>query len=370
MRLNKNATIFWSFLFLLTQIYKKNYVILSNKIIYNEMRRSLKVKFLYFTDTHFRGTTPKNRKDNIVDTLMRKMDEIRELTEKYEVDYVLHGGDLFDRPDISTSIARKFAIVLKKFNVPIYAIAGNHDVYGHNPDTLHRTLLGIFDVLGLIRIINEGEKIILKKDGLKIQLTGQPYRYDIDNEFDKKSYIVKEREESIDYAIHLVHGMLLDKPFIKGIPFTTIDEILDTKADLTLAGHYHSGFGVKKINNKYFINPGSMIRITNSLQEINRYPKVVIIELSKTITVDMIQLVSAKHGEEVLDRKQIETSIYRKERIIQFKQSVDSSDDFEKLDITHILNSLSNENNISVEVKEEAIKRISKAQMYFNGDEL
>ena len=33
----------------------------------------------------------------------------------------------------------------------------------------------------------------------------------------------------------MVHGMLLNKPFIKGIPYTFIDDIKDTKADITLS---------------------------------------------------------------------------------------------------------------------------------------
>jgi DNA repair exonuclease SbcCD nuclease subunit len=327
------------------------------------------VKLLYITDTHIRGTTPKNRKDNLLDTLIMKFKEINNIAKEYSVDYILHGGDLFDRPDISTSIARKFAILLDKFQIPIYLVAGNHDLYGHNPDTLHRTLLGLFDAIGLVTLIKENQKIILQKNGIKLQLTGQSYKYDIDSKLNKEGYIVEEKEKSVDYAIHIVHGMLLDRPFIKGIPYTLIDEITNTKADITLSGHYHSGFGVKKINNKYFINPGSLIRITNSLQEIERYPQAVLINLTDGIDIDMIKLKTAKPGKEVLDRQQIELSIYRNERLMQFKQSIDSSTSFEKLDITHILNTLANAEEISSEVKEEAINRISLAQMDIKGDE-
>ena len=35
--------------------------------------------------------------------------------------------------------------------------------------------------------------------------------------------------------------MLLSKPFFEGIPYTLLDDIKDTEADITLAGHYHSG---------------------------------------------------------------------------------------------------------------------------------
>ncbi len=35
-----------------------------------------KMKFLYVTDTHIRGTTPKNRLDVYVDTLKEKLEEV------------------------------------------------------------------------------------------------------------------------------------------------------------------------------------------------------------------------------------------------------------------------------------------------------
>jgi len=325
---------------------------------------------MFFTDTHIRGTTPKNRKDNLLETLEEKFKEILNLSKDYDVDFILHGGDLFDRPDISTSIARKFALILSKFTVPIYLIPGNHDMYGHNPNTINRTMLGLLDAINIINLVGEGEIVILEKDHIKVQLTGQPYVYDIDSTANRSSYLVKDKLPGVNYSIHMVHGMLLDKPFIKGIPFTLIDDIKSTNADITLAGHYHSGFGVINIDGKYFINPGSVIRITNSLREIERHPKVVIIDLKDTITIDLIPLKTAKEGLDILDRKQIEISLYRNEKVMEFKQSIDSVVEFEKLDINHILDTLSSTEGISVEVKKEAMKRIAIAQMNDRGDEL
>lgn len=327
------------------------------------------MKILYFTDSHIRGTTPKNRTDNLLETLEIKFNEIVKIVKEKDIDYVLNGGDIFDRPDISPSIVRRFAMILNKINVPIYAIAGNHDLYGHNPNTLHRTMLGLFDGIGILKLIDEDEKIILNKYDKRIQVTGTPYKFGIDSDDNKSSYIIKDIPNDIDYSIHLVHGMLLDKPFIKGVPYTLIDEILETKADITLCGHYHSGFGVKKHENKYFINPGSLIRITNSLREIKRVPKVVIITLEDEISIDLIPLKSAKPGEEVLDRTEIELNMYRNEKIVQFKQTVDSSQDFNKLDVNHILKNLSNAENISDEIKLEAIRRVEEAQSQVGDDE-
>ncbi len=175
----------------------------------------------------------------------------------------------------------KFAPIFNQIKIPVYIICGNHDIFGHNPNTVNRTMLGLLNALNIMKIINPNDKIYLEKNNIKVQLTGQPYTYDIDNTNDKSPYILNEISPNVDYAIHMVHGLLLNKPFIKGIPYTLIDDIKDTKAHITLAGHYHTGFGIINTNEKYFINPGSLVRITNSLAEIDRTPKAALIELNE-----------------------------------------------------------------------------------------
>lgn len=323
----------------------------------------LYLKLLFFTDTHIRGTTPKNRKDVFVDTIEQKLIEITDIIKKNDIDFVLHGGDLFDRPDVSISIVSKFATILDQIKVPFYLISGNHDIYGHNPNTINRTMLGLLDVLGVVKLINKDEKILLEKDGIKVQLTGQPYVYDIDLPNNINYYILDEVLDDVNFSIHMVHGMLLDRPFIKGIPYTLVDDIKNTLADITLSGHYHAGFKTIKIDNKYFINPGSMVRVTNSLNEINRIPQVILIELNEEIVIKQIPLNSALPGVEILDRKEIERSLFKNERMFEFKQTINESLDFEKMDINEVLIEVSNAEGVEDNVKIEALRRIALSQM-------
>ena len=319
------------------------------------------MRILYFTDTHIRGSNPKNRIDDFVESLEEKFEEIVHIVNTKDIDYVIHGGDLFDRPDISISVVSKFTNIIKKIKKPIYIVSGNHDIFGHNPSTIDRTMLGLLRSLDFLNIIDKYSEIVLEKDGLRVQLTGLPYSYNIDT--NKDGYIVKHIGENIDYSIHIVHGMLLDKPFVKGIPYTLVDDIIETKADITLSGHYHAGFKTIEKEGKYFINPGSLVRITNSLKEIERIPKLVLINLTDKINIEMLNLTSAKPGEEVLDRTEIEKSTFRGERIIEFKQTIDSAINFEKMDINDLLLEVTLAENLSDRVKEEAIKRIAQIQM-------
>ena len=319
------------------------------------------MRILYFTDTHIRGTNPKNRRDDFVESLELKFQEIVETVASKDIDYVIHGGDLFDRPDISISVVSKFTNIIKKINKPIYIVSGNHDIFGHNPSTIDRTMLGLLKSLDFLNILDKDKITLLEKDGIRVQLTGLPYTYNIDN--DKKGYILKDLMPNVDYAIHVVHGMLLDRPFVKGIPYTLVDDIMDTKADITLSGHYHAGFKTIERDGKYFVNPGSLVRITNSLKEIERIPKMLIIDLSDKISIEMMELKSAKPGNEVLDRSEIERSSFRGERIIEFKQTIDSAINFDKMDINDLLLEVTLAENLPDRVKEEAIKRIAQIQM-------
>lgn len=320
------------------------------------------MKLLYFTDTHIRGKNPRNRTDDFMDTLKNKINEIVEISINEKVDYVLHGGDLFDRPDISIAVAGEFAKIFMKFEAPIYIVSGNHDIFGHNQKTLNRTMLGFFINLGLMNLVDENP-VILEKDGVKVQLSANPFSFGMEDTINKDRYKVLKREDNIDYSIHMVHGFLLDKPFIKTVPHTLISEITDTLADITLAGHYHFGFETEEIDGKYFANPGAVSRISNSVLEIKRKPKVLIIELKEDIKIREVYLKTALPGEAVLDRGEIEAAKFKRSKIYEFKEIIDTTTDMGTLDIFNILTQIAKNELIDEKVRDEAIKRIEKIQM-------
>ncbi|MGM0395544.1 MAG: metallophosphoesterase family protein [Bacillota bacterium] len=319
------------------------------------------MRILYFTDTHIKGTNPKNRKDDFAQSLEDKFKEIVSMVKEKEIDFVIHGGDLFDRPDISISVVSRFISILKEIEKPIFIVSGNHDIFGHNQSTIDRTMLGLLKSLDFIRVINRNQPVVIEKDGIKVSLTSLPYTYDVDAS--PEGYILTEKPDDVDFSIHVVHGMLLDKPFVKGIPYTLVDDIYDTKADVTLSGHYHAGFKTITKEGKYFVNPGSLVRVTNSMKEIDRIPQVAILDLNEDIGILMVPLESSKPGEEVLDRTEMERSSFKSERIVQFKHSIDTAMNFEKMDLNDILIEVTMSEGVSEKVKEEALKRIANSQM-------
>ena len=319
------------------------------------------MKLLFFTDTHIKATNPISRIDDYLNTVEVKFNEVKGIIEEEKIDYVLHGGDLFDRPDVPVRIVGKFANILKSFGVPIYMISGNHDIFGHNPSTVERSMIGLLNTLNIINLIKKDEPIILKDSNLTVQISGAPYIYDIDSNF--KEYYFPDRLENMDYHIFMIHSFLLDKPFINTVSHTLIDEVKDVDADIILSGHYHTGFGVKEYNNKYFVNPGSLLRTNSSIPEMNRTPEVIIIELNKEkITIKERTLKTALEGKLVLNQND-HTEKLRAEALEDFKLLVRENANLENYNIIEILKEISTKNDFPKEILEEALKRLEDVEV-------
>ncbi len=316
------------------------------------------MKFLFFTDTHIRASNPVSRKDDYIESLKLKFNEVGEIVDSYKVDYILHGGDLFDRPDVPVRIVGDFANIIKAYNRPFYIISGNHDIYGHNPKTVERSMLGLLNQIGFVNLIDFNNPIILEDKEIKVQISGIPYIYDIDSQF--KKYYFPKRLDNVDYHIVMIHSFLIDKPFIDSISHTLIDEVKNIDGDIILSGHYHTGFGVKYFNDRYFINPGSLARTNNSITEVKRIPEIILIDINKdNISVEEVKLKSAKEGKEIFNKNEDYSKI-RNEQIENFKQLIRTSSNLENYNTLEILNEISKKQNFPKRILEDAIRRLGE----------
>lgn len=324
------------------------------------------VRLLVVADSHLRGTSPQGRRDDFFATCRAKLEEVVGLSESLGVDALLHLGDVFDRPDLAPGVVREFALILRRCQVPIYGVVGNHDVYGHNPDSLPRTLLGLVETLGGIRLLRRGEVVWLGGGGEpRIQLTGAPFRYDIDGG-EGEDYLV-EKDPRADVAIHMAHGMLLEKGWTAGLDYTLIDRVAPrTQADLTLVGHYHLGFSrlpLEPVPGRLFVNPGAMVRLEATWQEMARRPQVVLVEVEGAgVSVRGIPLRSAPPGEEVLDRSVIEAAASR-DQLADFIQRVRQAWDGRTLcTVEDVVAAIAAGQGYPEEVKREALRRVGVAR--------
>ncbi|MGE5397941.1 MAG: metallophosphoesterase family protein [Chitinophagales bacterium] len=324
------------------------------------------MKILFFTDTHFRGNSPVNRRDNFALTLKTKMNEVVQIANDHDVDIVIHGGDFFDSPVPALSIAAEFLEIMRGFNAPIYGVYGNHDIFAGNSITLPRTVLGFAARLGILNLIDPAQPLTIDKNGIRAVFSGSPYKIDIDREDGRPGYLTKKYNQA-DIHLHVVHGMLSGQNDFPG-DRTLIDEIIETEADITLTGHNHLGFGVVQKKGKYFVNPGALVRLSNHRREIERQVGVVLIDLSGgSIKIQIHKLQAAVPGSEILDRSRVDEIKNRSETMERFTREVREAADLKRWNVVDLVDGLARAENINEKVRAEAIKRITSV-MEINQD--
>lgn len=267
------------------------------------------LRFLFFGDRHNSEKIPSSRIGNFKEDCDAKDDEIIHLAKKYNVDALLHPGDFWTDSDkklenhFVSSVARKWITA----GIPIIGIAGNHDLIGNNINSLPNTTTGLLNDLGIFKTLSDGEILPFKDGSITVGISGTNYHKNMDKKENLGDYVVSNKP--YDYHIHIVHGMLTTKSYGKLFKHTLIDEISHTNADITLCGHDHVGFGIVNYKDKFFINPGAVVRMTCDEKELNRTVSVVLITIDNNgIQCELIPLQSAKPGSEVLSRQHIESA--------------------------------------------------------------
>lgn len=351
----------------------------------NEPERSNIMKFLFVGDPHEMIKQPKNRTDDFFDTYNHKVQEIKKIAIDNDVKAIIQAGDFLDVPKVETSklieIINRWSIVptlplfadlqlnpenissitteLSK-GIPFLGVIGNHELFGEAITSYSKTSLASLEQLGFMKLLQPDKPLIFEEKGMKVALTGTHYYSSIDEHGRESDYIVDKKMG--DFHIHLVHGMLSDKNLGPLIKHTTVDEIADkTQADLTLAGHDHIGFNLIEHDGKQFVNPGSLTRVKSDLKEINRNPKVLLIEVTPEsgVVVQSIFLKSAPSGKAVLNRSEIEASKNSAIQMEKIKSAVNKAQLKQGTNMKTIVASVMDANHIEDSVKEDLMTRIS-----------
>lgn len=346
------------------------------------------LKFLYIGDIHETENVPSSRIDDFKETVHKKRKEILQIARKNEVNAILQGGDFFDRPKVSndflTFILSEWGIdqllirdtLLNiqlgkasisdlsshiKNAIPMIGIIGNHDLIGGAIESYDKTSLSILQESGLINIVSKDNPFVFKDDDISVCITGTSYNFQIDE--DKENYII--RNKTHDYHIHLAHGMLMNKSYGKMFKHTLIQDIaLETKADLTINGHDHTGYPLTKINDKLFVNPGSIVRVSSTKKEFNRMPKVLLISVSKEqgLEVQEIPLSCAEEGEKVLTRKHITDKLELLHSKMKIEEIVDKVKVNKGRNLNNIIENIGKAEGLESDIIDDCTDRIQEMQ--------
>ncbi len=308
------------------------------------------MKFIYLQDTHIKGVNPINRIGNYYQDIMLKIKETLNIAKKMKVDYIVHGGDLFDSANVSNIMVDDFIDLVEKFEIKWYILPGNHDCIGHNWELSKASSLAhIFRRSKLI------EELTLKPNIKKFNYIIQGFRYyhNIEETIKEKGLFCEVPKAPFKIAI--VHALITQQSLMPQIMHIPIKDI-KTDFNIVLVAHNHLQWGIIEQNGTKFVNIGCLGR--RKIDEVKIAPQIAYID-TEIQEIKFISLKSAKKGDEVFNLEKIEIAKTFEQDIDNFINSLDNVK-FQSLDLRGLVEFLAKENNIDNEVKNEVIKRIGE----------
>ena len=240
---------------------------------------------LLTSDWHIRADTPQSRTDDFTAAMWRKVQFINDLANEHDIP-ILIAGDLGHRPQWPNWLIEKFMSIIS--DIEIIAIAGQHDLPGHNLEAIPQSGFGV-----------------LKRAGYIIN-TMPIWKYDWVTGFPYGTKITKT-----DSSVAMTHQMVIeDKPYWPGQVASSAKSLLKKFPNykLILSGDNHTSFVIEH-EGRLLVNPGSMMRST--ADQIDHRPRVYLWE-AKSNSIEAVYL-PIEQG--VIDRSHIDTKKEKDARI-------------------------------------------------------
>lgn len=345
------------------------------------------MKFLYFTDFHLSDKRPASRKDDYIESLLLKIDEIKKIAKENNCSAILQGGDFLNAPRIDEKVLAMFInrwndnnslndIIMdfkngninledtvKHLNnsIPMVGIVGNHELFGESMSSYQNTSLSLLEKIGFMKIATKENPVIFKEDDFSVAITGSNYSHETDRDPKKTDYIIDEKQG--DFHIHLAHGLVVGTANKIFSNYTLPHEFMDkTKADLTLVGHYHEGLKKTVVDGKILANPGAVVRRNSTSKDMDRKPKVFIITIEKDskIKIKSVYLKSVKPVEEVFDTTKKEEKKSFTKKLEETKSKIEKANIERGTSISEIVKSIAENQKLEEPIKDEIVSLISE----------
>jgi DNA repair exonuclease SbcCD nuclease subunit len=210
-------------------------------------------------DLHLTSKQPQNRNDDILKTSLLKFEYIIQQAEKYDAS-ILIAGDMFDIPR-DWGLLPDIISLLKRYNVHIYAIYGQHDIYMRSEKNKHATNMGVLIKSGLVNLLID---IPIKLD--KYHIYGCSWGKQI------------PKPENPNNILVIHHPIAQKKAYPEHNYYDSIDFLNDyPEYDLVVCGDVHRQF-IDRIDDRYIINSGPIMRLKADEYNINYKPSVVLFD--------------------------------------------------------------------------------------------
>lgn len=277
-----------------------------------------RLAFIFRTDTHVCDRSPLSWKADYPTEIWNNLDQIAKFAKEHEAAAVLDGGDYFHLKAASRnphSLVIKSIAVQKTYPCPTYCVEGNHDISYNNLESIDKQPLGVLYEGGTFRHLRDE---VFEDGGMRVRVVGMPYN----PERPLADLQAIRKQPGDDFLIAIVHQLAGAAPpgkvedFFGEPVFRYQDLVSDDGPDVFCFGHWHKDQGVVEIGGKTFVNQGAVSRGALTNENIQRRPKVSLLEATPTgIRVVELPLMVAP-AEDVFD-------FDKKERVERESASID-----------------------------------------------
>lgn len=320
-----------------------------------------RVALVFRTDTHVADKSPVSWKGDYPAEIWSNLTQIGELAKAREATAVLDGGDYFHiKTARRTSHATIFrtAELHKAYPCPVFGLEGNHDLEHNNLDSIEHQPLGVLYSCGVFRHLREA---VFEDGGMRVRVVGMPY----DPRRALADLLAIQKRPGDDFLVAVVHALASENPPAEvedffGEPVFRYAELASPDGpDVWMFGHWHRDQGIVEIKGKHFVNQGAVSRGALTRENVERMPKVSLIEFSPAlISTEEIPLVVAP-AQDVFDlerKARAESEARSIDAFVQLLQA-DASFDPTKT-IAENISSMS----FPVEVRELALKYLAESR--------
>ena len=237
--------------------------------------------FVFRTDVHASEHSPESWKGDYPAEIWASLEEIGEVARRFDARAVLDGGDFFHvkaPTHNSHRLVAKVALLHQVYPCPVYCIEGNHDIKYNNLETLPDQPLGVLYNAGVFRHLRDET---FAEGDLEVRVVGVPY-----SPFRTLAELQAIRKRGREVLIVIVHALAGENPpatveeFFGEPVFRYEQLVVDGGADCFCFGHWHQDQGAVKVGGRWFVNQGAVSRGALSRENLNRTPKVSLIDVT------------------------------------------------------------------------------------------
>lgn len=319
------------------------------------MKNSDIIKFAFITDTHIDNNYG-NRLDDAQSSILSKIAQSYKLAEKNGCQFMIHGGDVFNRVSINekkNSIFNRLRKIIVSSKIPTYFILGQHDI-NYSFETYEKSSLKMLSEScdGKFELLKDEKNIC----GCRL-VPSQVY--------DDVQEVCSKITHGNEPVVAIAHCLLYDAKKMFNTISVAETALKTENIDLVLSGDLHCGFKFQKHNKTYFYNPGSLLRKARDQKD--RIPKLAIFTISEFFgewQIDLKELeLECMNGDacfapEKTETKTVEKNIEIAESNIEDFTKELSNVEIKKLSIFEFLEEKANIENLDKEV----LKRIFSYQ--------